>query len=642
MKKQIKTLIYILMAISLITCCVIGVRRIQVEVGYKDVSVAVRYSDMLRISIEEEIPLEEVLSRYKQLGATTLFVKENTVAGVTDRDYTSYKGIGTVSIMEGYVLKFYYPEVEGIKPEARYIVTEDKDVADRIYENYFVKGIELERLNSNEVYFLDIDEYSTLLTVIGVGFDTEALNMAADLGYTIAPQIKNWDDITAESLDYVMDEISSIKNVETIYFSDSEVPGADSEAFTAFIEDNYQLGFIEFSSNKQEGFSTLAKATSNQEAEYKVVRLHTIEDAKLINTSIAELIDRYDLALNERNNRTFLFKLPNTTELEDDITYFDESIEAFIEEATSFGYTVTGTVPDYNLPQVSRIMLFVAGLASFLVLALLLAEVNCVTLGYVITILGILVYTALLMVKQTLGMQCGALLGSIVFPTYAMIKGLRDEPRDLKETIISFLKVCAISFGGVLTTVGVLSTTNFALGIDSFLGVKLVTTVPILLVLIYLVYSKHKLDTKYYFGLLNKQITYGALILVAILAAVLYVYISRTGNSGTTTPLELSFRQFLRNVLGVRPRTKEILIGYPILIALLYYGYKERYIIFTIFAVMGPVSLVNTYGHIHTPLLVSLLRSVYGIVIGLVVGLILIWIIKLLSRVIRKWQIQLK
>ena len=56
--------------------------------------------------------------------------------------------------------------------------------------------------------------------------------------------------------------------------------------------------------------------------------------------------------------------------------------------------------------------------------------------------------------------------------------------------------------------------------------------------------------------------------MIGLLAIALYVYVSRTGNTGTATAFERSFRQFLDNVLGVRPRTKEFLIAYPVLLAL--------------------------------------------------------------------------
>ena len=61
-----------------------------------------------------------------------------------------------------------------------------------------------------------------------------------------------------------------------------------------------------------------------------------------------------------------------------------------------------------------------------------------------------------------------------------------------------------------------------------------------------------------------------------------------------------------------------------------------------IFAVIGPTSLVNTYAHIHTPVVISLIRSAYGILLGSIIGLIFIGAIKLLVKVIQKCQTQLK
>lgn len=645
MKKQIKTLIYIIMTISLIACTFVGVRRVQTETNYKNVEIAMRYSDILRIAIEGEVPLEEVLTYLKQQGVTTILAREMTVASAAERDYNTFKGLGSVTLVEGYILRFYYPEATQIKPDSRYIVTEDAKVAQMIYEAYKAKGMELAEYEVADTYFLEIGEYGNGLTTIGVGFDTENLNLAASLGFAIAPQVKNWDntadEVTTEATKYLISEIEALNNVETIYFADAKVPAATTERFAEFLED-YQLGFIEFTSNKQEGFSALAKKTSDFGKDYKVVRLHTLEDKKISSFKVSDLMERYELALKERNIRTFLFKLPQSLELKDDVEYLDEAITTFKAIAEKDGYTVTNQVPDYNLPAIPVYVAILVGLAPIMIFILLLAEAGFIKTGYVLGILGAIGYIGLLKLKPTLACQLMALFGSIMFPTYAMIKGLSEKPRDIKDSILAFLKICIISFGGVLTIIGCLSRTNFALTIDVFMGVKIAMAVPIVLVFAYLIYDKHGLDYKYYKGILDKKISYGSLIALGLLAIVLYVYVSRTGNTGTATDFERAFRQLLDNLLGVRPRTKEFLIAYPILLTLLYYGYKERYIVAVIIAVIGPISLVNTYAHIHTPIMISLIRSVYGIIFGIIIGLILIGVIKLISKGIKKWQIQTK
>ncbi len=641
MKKEVKVLIYTVMVISLIACSFVGFRRIQTEENYKQVEIAIRYNDVLRIAMETDRSLEEVLFKFKELGVTTLFVRENAVASPIESDLYTYKGLGKVSLLEGYILRFYYPDVKDVKPEYRYMVTDDKTVAENIYESYRTKGIDLEYVEQDGIYFICIGEHGNELTNTGVGFDTDALNIAANLGYTISPQIKSWTNITPESIDYLVQELEGIKGIDTLYFADADIPGANDESMEAFIN-NHQLGFIEFTSNKQKGFNTLAKNTSEEGKHYKVIRLHTVGDTQIIDFTVPQLMERYELALRERNLRAFLFKMPTTVNIEEDITYLQDAISSFAEYATSKGYTLTGTVEDYNLPPIPVFVAILVGLAAIMIFILLLAELNLTKLGYIIGIIGIIGYIGLLKLRPTLASQLMALFGSIVFPTYAMIKGLREKPRNVKETILSFLKICIISFGGVLTIIGTLSRTNFALALDVFAGVKVATVAPIVLIVVFLIYQKHKLDLKYYKGILDKKISYGALLLIAILGGVLVIYITRTGNSGTASGLERQFRQFLDNVLGVRPRTKEFLIAYPILMCLLYYGYKETYLPMVILAIIGPVSLVNTYAHIHTPILISLLRSAYGIILGIVIGLVLIWGIKLLRRMMKKWQTQTK
>ena len=98
--------------------------------------------------------------------------------------------------------------------------------------------------------------------------------------------------------------------------------------------------------------------------------------------------------------------------------------------------------------------------------------------------------------------------------------------------------------------------------------------------------------------------------------------------------LETNLRQMMDNLLGVRPRTKEFLVGHPLMLVLLYYGYRLeiKRSVLLLFGLIGQVSLVNTYAHIHTPLLVSVTRSVHGLWIGIILGVIIILLLNLLLR----------
>ena len=64
--------------------------------------------------------------------------------------------------------------------------------------------------------------------------------------------------------------------------------------------------------------------------------------------------------------------------------------------------------------------------------------------------------------------------------------------------------------------------------------------------------------------------------------------------------------------------------GYPFTMLLFYLGASKKNWVLTLPAVIGQVSLVNTYAHIHTPLLISLHRSFNGLALGLLIGIIAI------------------
>jgi hypothetical protein len=95
----------------------------------------------------------------------------------------------------------------------------------------------------------------------------------------------------------------------------------------------------------------------------------------------------------------------------------------------------------------------------------------------------------------------------------------------------------------------------------------------------------------------------------------------RSGNASFDwmTP-DQGFRQWLENVLVIRPRTKEFLFGQPLLLIGLYT--RRHWII--LLGMVGQVSIINTFFHVHTPLIMSLMRTLQGIWIGAVIGMIAI------------------
>ncbi len=181
---------------------------------------------------------------------------------------------------------------------------------------------------------------------------------------------------------------------------------------------------------------------------------------------------------------------------------------------------------------------------------------------------------------------------------------------------------------GALHIVGLLGETPFLIKADQFTGVKAAHTLPLLLVLIfYAAWTVGRWD--FWREWLSRPVLWGQVVLALVILSALGLMLIRTGNEtpGAVPDWELRLRALLETVMNVRPRTKEFLVGHPALViavALLLSG-RTRWLPLTMFlATIGQVSIVNTFCHLHSPLLVSLQRTGWGIVIGIGLGFLLL------------------
>ena len=110
------------------------------------------------------------------------------------------------------------------------------------------------------------------------------------------------------------------------------------------------------------------------------------------------------------------------------------------------------------------------------------------------------------------------------------------------------------------------------------------------------------------------------------LLAVVSYFLIRTGNAGSnwTAPWEQVFRERLEDLLLVRPRFKEFVVGYPLLILGLHTQRERIGRLLVGIGMIGPVSMVNTFCHLHSPLYLAFWRSANGILLGSLIGMTLV------------------
>ena len=118
-------------------------------------------------------------------------------------------------------------------------------------------------------------------------------------------------------------------------------------------------------------------------------------------------------------------------------------------------------------------------------------------------------------------------------------------------------------------------------------------------------------------------------------ALAFYYYLGRSGHTGDVqvSSLEIKLREVLESIFLARPRFKEIIIGYPALLAMvyLYHKYKNELILLLLGfgVVMGSISMVNSFCHVFTAITISASRTLAGLMTGVVLGLlgiIVVWI----------------
>jgi len=127
--------------------------------------------------------------------------------------------------------------------------------------------------------------------------------------------------------------------------------------------------------------------------------------------------------------------------------------------------------------------------------------------------------------------------------------------------------------------------------------------------------------------LLLGQVVVGFVALVA-----LALVVARSGNDPGVgvSATELHVRALLDHYLLVRPRTKEFGLGHPALLLGLACAASRRWtpwvLPLLVIGSLGQSSLLDTFCHLHTPLLISSLRGLIGWALGAVIGAIL-WLV---------------
>ncbi|NLW24775.1 MAG: hypothetical protein GXY91_05985 [Clostridia bacterium] len=646
-KKQINSIAYILIAIAVLASLYLAVQRINIERGYDQVQIIVNNSELFSLANANNLEVKELAQMLQEKGVTGVLVKEISLGDLVRTGQISFHQGGEVKLTSfGEKLPSQVP-----LSEANVIIA----IHNKALENQLVQHL-THKLAGIEYYPGEISVLTVPVNLpnsdgelkviyddlkdLGVGFDIEALTELADLGMQIVPQVRDWPHPSLESLDFMVEEVKKIPNLSILMFNDEQVPGnPDKLAYLANLLTDSQgkvlapIGIVEFF--EQKGINKFAVLLNKE-----TVRIHSISLNEMKTYTPQAAIDRWELAVKERNIRTLFVRFFGMSvpaqALETNLNYL-EQLKTTLE---GNGYNI-GRVKQIDSPLYSRIIVGLIGLGVIAGGVLLLMQKNWRLLAIILGPLGALIWAAILYLDPLFARKLMALASVIVFPTLAFLVVMREKERTLLESVLSLLRLSLISLIGALLMVGLLADKLFMLKLDQFAGVKIAHIIPLGLipVLIFLFDGDPITNVK---KLLDRFISYKVAFLAGVVLAAAVIYVLRTGNVDTNLVLgiEQKMRDALQNILGVRPRTKEFLIGHPFTLLILYYGLTRKNWVLILPAIIGQVSLVNTYAHIHTPLLISLVRSFNGLWLGIIFGIALIVAWKAILRVSEKLKIK--
>lgn len=639
---NLSLILIVVIIISIGFSALVAAERYSIERDYKNVEIAVFHNEVLELaSLIGENPIE-LFRELKGKGVTTVSFKEDTPRMLIDRGDLLFR----TGIEARALYRSQYPDVS-FKPGLNYLITYEQRNFDRVKEIMEAKGLSIsEHGTFGPIYYLATPLTSEFLTRTGLGFPFPLINEIEAMGYYIQIQPRDWPDIKYSEVENVFSTFKRIPNLTGILFN-TDVPGFQNLQLLEKIAvefKNMKIPLVQIEFMNQKGITSLSRLMHN-----RVVRLHTISQNEMLQYSTQRAVERYNLAVTDRNIRVALVRF---------ITEFGYSnlkdvnlnlVEKVTESVINDGYTLGRANPPGTL-RLSTLSLFFIGLGviagGLMILTFIFPQKYIAPLGIAGALIW-LVASLLTIIGPTwvpLIQKLMALGAVSVFPTLALIWGIQRERLTIGGAVKKLLQISAISFIGVFLMVGLLADTSFMLKIDQFFGVKLAHLIPLVVVVLYVIYKVPDQDRSFIEQVkehFNSPLTIGIAVAGAIMVAVLAVYILRTGNTdvGAVIPFEVKLRALLDRVLFVRPRTKEFLIGHPFLLLLLYLGYKKNLLLpLVVLATIGQVSMVNTFAHIHTPLVISLVRNLNGLWLGILIGLILITAYEVINKTLVKFQ----
>ena len=424
--KGLKKFAWILVAISVLCSLTIWAQRISVEKEYNHVQMVVNSNDVYALANGNQLTTAEMVEMLQERGVSAALFKELSIADLKNR--------GIVSLEVGHLLKKadYYEQVsEHLETNQAmlYVAILDKKWEEQIaaHLQYKLAGT---IYYEGEVSVIAVPvmvptgegEFNSLQNAvkeIGVGFDWQQIEELSSLGLSIIPQVRSWDNPSDLSLRMVMNEIKAMPKLSYLLFNDKDIPGYPDESVMRKLADFLNgsqdgkpvtIGTIEFTD--QHGLSQLGVLLNKN-----VVRMHTISNGEMSKYDLNSALDRWMLAVRERNMRSLLVRFFDidtpAVGLNENLLY----LETLQNELLAKGFTLDENYEKPGSVQLNVWLLRLLGIGVAAGAMLIVLEMRLPKLSLVTFVLASVLWLGLLAVSPVMARKLMALASVCVFPT---------------------------------------------------------------------------------------------------------------------------------------------------------------------------------------------------------------------------------
>lgn len=607
-------------------------KRFILEKNNKGVEIVIDSENFENLAYQEGISFYELLKELRSTGATTISIPIMTWQDLEDRNYVgifSYREIGRL-ILSGNTDPLISALYRQGSPSETYIILRPGvDLSNSIDLLRGLIGygkISLFRYNSNQAYIVKTNS-STLRGLPTCNIDSSLVETARSLGYKIVFRPTNSLYIKPEIISSILDTVIPYKDITTaLLFQGTEVLG-----YPSYLEDtvNYlrekglNIAIAEF--GKQKGMEVLTR-----HPDIGIIRLHSILPGEIYKLKTDDVLERVTRAVKERNVRLIylrpIFTFTGESPIVEENLRMIASIKSRLEED---GFSV-GKASIFKPWAGFRPANLSMGIGIAIVILLVGSKLlpRSVLLGLIFISIASGIVTTIFpfgLFRKLLALGLASIFP--ILPVWLVLYRDKDE-KDLFKVV----KIALISLIGGILVGGGLSSTDFMLQVNQFMGVKVAHIIPLILLFTLLFLKEKKsIDT-----ILSYPLNVLSFLIILILGGGIVFYIIRTGNisSEAVWGFELKMRSILEQLLVVRPRTQEFLIGYPAIFLTieLFKVRRELGIILSFVSLITPMSIINSFCHIHTPILLTLFRTLNGFILGCIVGYLVLLIIRRLFR----------